>query len=84
MSAKPARRAVDGVLLHAGFFVGSDNFNRTLREMPEDQLQQLRMVAISYVNELYGDEDNKRRARTNARFINNAMMATRYSLSALA
>jgi hypothetical protein len=34
------------------------------------------MVAISYVNEIYGDEENKRRARTNARFINNAMMAT--------
>jgi acyl-CoA hydrolase len=76
MKAGVLKRVVDGVLLHAGFFVGSDNFNRTLRDMPEEQLQQLRMVAISYVNELYGDEDNKRRARTNARFINNAMMAT--------
>jgi acyl-CoA hydrolase len=34
------------------------------------------MTAISYVNALYGDEDAKRRARTGARFINNAMMAT--------
>ncbi len=76
MKAGVLKRVVDGVLLHAGFFLGSDNFNRTLREMPDAQLQQLRMVAISYVNEIYGDEDNKRRARTNARFINNAMMAT--------
>ena len=34
------------------------------------------MTAISYVNELYRDEDAKRRARTNARFLNDAMMAT--------
>ena len=34
------------------------------------------MTAISFVNELYGDEDDKRRARVKARFINNAMMAT--------
>ncbi len=34
------------------------------------------MTAISYVNELYGDEDEKRRARVNARFLNDAMMAT--------
>jgi hypothetical protein len=27
-------------------------------------------------NQLYGDEDSKRRARTDARFVNNAMMAT--------
>ena len=34
------------------------------------------MTSISYVNELYGGEDAKRRARVNARFINDAMMAT--------
>ena len=34
------------------------------------------MTSISFVNELYGDEDEKRRARTNARFLNDAMMAT--------
>jgi hypothetical protein len=44
--------------------------------MPADKLEQLRMVAISYVNEIYGDEETKRRARVNARFINNGMMGT--------
>ena len=34
------------------------------------------MTAVSFVNELYGDEAAKRRARVKARFINNAMMAT--------
>jgi hypothetical protein len=36
----------------------------------------LRMTAVSFVNELYGDEAAKRRARVKARFVNNAMMAT--------
>ena len=34
------------------------------------------MTSVSFVNELYGDEAAKRRARVKARFINNAMMAT--------
>ncbi len=34
------------------------------------------MMPVSFTNELYGDEDNKRRARIDARFVNNAMMAT--------
>ena len=44
--------------------------------MPEAERAKLRMTAISYVNELYGDEAAKRRARVKARFVNNAMMAT--------
>src|ERR1700716_2083428 len=44
--------------------------------MPEDERAKLRMTAVSFVNELYGDEAAKRRARVKARFINNAMMAT--------
>jgi len=31
---------------------------------------------VSFTNELYGDEEAKRRARVDARFVNNAMMAT--------
>jgi hypothetical protein len=34
------------------------------------------MTAVSFVNELYGDEAAKRTARIKARFVNNAMMAT--------
>jgi hypothetical protein len=34
------------------------------------------MMPVSFTNELYGDEDLKRRARVEARFVNNAMMAT--------
>lgn len=70
------KREVNGVVLHAGFFVGSRAFYRTLREMPRDVAQKFGMTSISFVNELYGDEAKKRRARTNARFLNDAMMAT--------
>jgi len=70
------KREVDGALLHAAFFIGSRAFNQALREMPESQRAKLKMSAVSYVNELYGDEETKRRARVKGRFINNAMMAT--------
>ncbi len=70
------KRAVDGIVLHAGFFIGSRAFYRALREMPRATLAQFGMTSISYVNELYGDEDAKRKARRDARFLNDAMMAT--------
>jgi acyl-CoA hydrolase len=70
------KREVDGVLLHAGFFIGSRAFYRALREMPPEIVAKFCMTSISYVNELYRDEDNKRRARVDARFLNDAMMAT--------
>jgi len=70
------KREVDGAVLHAGFFLGSRTFYRTLREMPRDTADKFRMTSISFVNELYGSEEAKRRARVNARFINDAMMAT--------
>jgi Acetyl-CoA hydrolase/transferase C-terminal domain len=70
------KREVDGVVVHAGFFLGSRAFNAALRDMPRETLKKLAMTSISYVNELYGAEDEKRRARVNARFLNDAMMAT--------
>jgi acyl-CoA hydrolase len=70
------KREVDGAILHAGFFLGSRAFYEALREMPRAAADKFRMTSISYVNELYGDEDVKRRARVGARFINDGMMAT--------
>jgi acyl-CoA hydrolase len=70
------KREVDGIVLHAGFFLGSRGFYKALREMPRDVIKKFGMTAIGYVNELYHDEDIKRRARINARFLNDAMMAT--------
>src|SRR5258707_15522626 len=44
--------------------------------MTELARPKLSMTADAVVNELYGDEERKRRARVKGRFINNAMMAT--------
>jgi acyl-CoA hydrolase len=69
-------REIDGAVLHAAFFLGPRGFYRALREMSEHQRSRLRMTAVSFTNELYGDEEVKRRSRPKARFVNNAMMVT--------
>jgi acyl-CoA hydrolase len=70
------KREVDGVLLHAAFFIGSKAFYQALRDMPDAERAKFQMTAVSFVNELYGDEAAKRAARVKGRFVNNAMMAT--------
>src|ERR1700723_827819 len=70
------KREVDGVLLHGAFFLGPKSFYRALREMTPGQIARIQMMPVSFTNELYGNEDTKRRARVDARFVNNAMMAT--------
>ena len=70
------KREVDGVILHGAFFLGPKSFYRALREMPPEQIARIQMMPVSFTNQLYGDEDAKRRARVGARFVNNAMMAT--------
>ncbi|MCA6125344.1 acetyl-CoA hydrolase [Bradyrhizobium sp. WSM 1704] len=70
------KREVDGVILHGAFFLGPRSFYRTLREMAPEQLARIQMMPVSFTNEIFGDEENKRRARVDARFVNTAMMAT--------
>jgi hypothetical protein len=76
MEAGILKREVDGVALHGAFFLGPKSFYRSLREMPPQQLARIRMVPVSFTNQLYGDDETKRSARVDARFVNNAMMAT--------
>lgn len=70
------KRAVDGVVLHGAFFLGPKDFYRSLREMKAEEISRICMMPVSFTNDLYGDEEAKRRARVDARFVNNAMMAT--------
>jgi hypothetical protein len=70
------KREVDGVVLHGAFFLGPQSFYRALRDMTPDQIARIGMMPVSFTNELYGDEQTKRRGRVDARFVNNAMMAT--------
>ncbi|RMO82944.1 hypothetical protein ALQ33_00770 [Pseudomonas syringae pv. philadelphi] len=66
----------DGVVVHGGFFLGPASFYERLRELPAERLAQFNMTAISYINELYGQEDLKRLQRRDARFINSAFTVT--------
>jgi acyl-CoA hydrolase len=76
MDAGILKREVGGALLHAAFFLGTKSFYRRLREMSPDILAKFRMTAVSFTNELYGDQDAKTRGRVKSSFINNALMAT--------
>jgi acyl-CoA hydrolase len=76
MDAGILKREVDGIVLHGGFFLGPQSFYRRLREMDAARRQKIQMSRISFTNQLYGDEAAKKSARKNARFVNNAMMAT--------
>jgi hypothetical protein len=69
-------RAVDGIILHGAFFLGPKSFYRALREMTEEDRARICMMPVSFTNEIYGDERQKRAARLDARFVNNTMMAT--------
>jgi hypothetical protein len=70
------KREVDGAVLHGAFFLGPKSFYRALREMTAEQIARIQMAPVSFTNELYGDEEAKRRARVDARFVNSVMMAT--------
>ncbi|WP_349975600.1 acetyl-CoA hydrolase/transferase C-terminal domain-containing protein [Pseudomonas sp. WHRI 8519] len=72
------RRPADeqGVLVHGGFFLGPQAFYQRLREMPLEQRAQFAMTRISFINELYGQEELKRRQRRDARFINTVFTMT--------
>jgi acyl-CoA hydrolase len=70
------KREVDGVALHGAFFLGPKSLYRALREMAPDRIARIQMMTVYCTIELYGDEVAKRRARVDARFVNNSMMTT--------
>ena len=70
------RREVDGVAIHAGFFLDSHDFYKRLNALSAQERGRIAMVPVSFTNSLYGDESAKRAARQHARFVNSAMMVT--------
>lgn len=67
----------NGTLLHAAFFLGPKGFYAALRDMPERERRQFLMSGVSYVNELYGEDQELRMAqRQHGRFINTTLMMT--------
>jgi acyl-CoA hydrolase len=69
-------RAVDGIILHGAFFLGPKSFYRALREMTKQDRVRICMMPVSFTNEIFGDEAQKRSARVDARFVNSTMMVT--------
>lgn len=74
--AAAERVAADGVALHGAFFVGPAAFYRRLRALPREHRARFRMSPVSFTNTLTGAQALKRLQRRDARFVNNAMMAT--------
>jgi acyl-CoA hydrolase len=72
----PPEDYAKGALLHAGFFFGPRSFYDALLGLSEAERRSFQMTAISFVNQLYGDEPLKRAQRQHARFINSTMMMT--------
>nr|BFE93038.1 hypothetical protein GCM10020185_35740 [Pseudomonas brassicacearum subsp. brassicacearum] len=67
----------DGICIHGGFFLGPRSFfYERLRELPQSRLLEFNMTRISYINELYGQEQLKRLQRLDARFINTVFTMT--------
>jgi acyl-CoA hydrolase len=65
-----------GHIAHACFFLGPANFYDALRRMSRADREQISMTGISYVNQLYGQEEIKRLQRKHARFINTGLIVT--------
>jgi acyl-CoA hydrolase len=66
----------DGISVHGGFFLGPRSYYERLRELPQNKRLEFNMTRISYINELYGQEELKRLQRLDARFINTAFTVT--------
>ncbi|QJI31747.1 acetyl-CoA hydrolase/transferase family protein [Pseudomonas sp. ADAK18] len=66
----------DGISVHGGFFLGPRSFYDRLRDLPQSKRLEFNMTRISYINELYGQEELKRLQRLDARFINSAFTVT--------
>ncbi|ROM74151.1 acetyl-CoA hydrolase [Pseudomonas brassicacearum] len=66
----------DGICVHGGFFLGPRSFYERLRELPQSRRLEFNMTRISYINELYGQEQLKRLQRLDARFINTVFTMT--------
>jgi len=74
-AAKPG-----GVVIHGGFFLGSQAFYEKLRKLPSTQRDQICMTSVNFTNDLFdhrfGNQRLKVAQRAHSRFINSAMMQT--------
>lgn len=64
-----------GRIMHGGFFLGPNAFYEGLKNLDEETLSSINMTNISYMNQLYGQEELKRLQRKHARFVNTVFLA---------
>ena len=70
-----------GYWIHAGFYVGPQDFYESVRAMSDEERRMINMTSVLNVNQLYANnkylgEDLKILHRKNGRFINAGLMAT--------
>lgn len=65
-----------GVAIHAGFFLGPTSMYDALNALHRERSSRIRMMRISHINELFGNEALKRVQRRRARFLNTVFTAT--------
>jgi acyl-CoA hydrolase len=66
----------NGVVLHGGFFMGSNDFYDDLRALPEEENRKICMTTVQKVNQLDANPRLYKAQRKNARFINTGIIAT--------
>jgi acyl-CoA hydrolase len=65
-----------GAVIHAGFFLGTQEFYQWLRDLPDAERELIQMRSITRINQLYGHEELDRLHRRDARFINTTMQVS--------
>ena len=73
-------RLQGGVAMHGGFYVGPEAFYQSLRELSDEEREQICMTSVNFINHLYdhrfGDQRLKAAQRQHSRFVNSTMMHT--------
>ncbi|RFF28172.1 MULTISPECIES: acetyl-CoA hydrolase/transferase C-terminal domain-containing protein [unclassified Wenzhouxiangella] len=76
-AGESVEQAGTGALMDGGFFLGSGEFYRFLRELDESERPRFRMHGVGRINQLYGGQEALEVAqRRHACFINTCMMVT--------
>ena len=65
-----------GKIIHAGFFLGTNELYQHLRDLPEETRIQIDMTSIARTNSVLWDYPLLEQQRLHARFVNTAMMVT--------
>lgn len=65
-----------GKILHGGFYLGSLDFYKQLHDLSPEALASFEMTTIARTNSLYWNPELLRLQRSQARFVNTAMMLT--------